>query len=315
MTVPSPPVPSPSAGSTPSADAPAPTRRWLPVGVVAGLVVLAMLVIVGLVVALSGDADRPPAPGAGAGEPMRASPAPSSVAPTTAAPLTAAPAPAFLKTIDYGPAPSGFPADPDPQSTVRPSEGLHPVDRTPVYDAPGGKPRAFLAPTISGVPLTMPIVERRSGWAAVLLPSANRTIGWVPPGDWETVPLRDLIVIERRSHRLIWLRDDKEMRSWRVTLGAPETPTPLGRSFVLGRSKLPGKVYANTDVFALGSLPENVDNLPTALRGAHIGIHAWHNDNSLGKYVSDGCIRLTRDAQRELLSEIAPGTTVVTVDR
>ncbi len=55
--------------------------------------------------------------------------------------------------------------------------------------------------------------------------------------------------------------------------------------------------------------------MPTGLRGAHIGLHSWYNDDTLGKNVTNGCIRLTRSAQRLLLTEVEPGTAFVVVDR
>jgi len=242
------------------------------------------------------------------------SPTPAST-PTPTETFTAAPPPRGLPVIDYGPAPDGFPADPAPLSTVRLGEGLHPTRRIGAYDGPGGRPLAFLAPRISGVELTMPIVDRRAGWAAVLLPSANRSLAWVAPGGWKAVPLRDQIIVERKAHRLIWLRDDAIAKTWKVSLGERRTPTPLGRTFILGRSSLPGRVYAGTDVFALGAVPDDPDAVPTGLRGAHIGIHTWYNDSTLGKNVTDGCIRLTKKGQQQLLAEVRPGTEVVVVDR
>lgn len=251
---------------------------------------------------------QPPAPSPSAGTPGTAQ---SAVEPT----LPAVTAPGDLPVIDYGPPPAGFPADPTPLSTVRPREGLHPTRRVAAYDAPGGRPLAFLAPTIAGVPLTMPIVDRRAGWAAVLLPSANRKVAWVPPGPWTTVPLRDHLVVVRSTHRLLWLRDDELVRSWPVSLGHRSTPTPLGRTFVLGRSSLPGSVYADTDVFALGAVPDSPHAVPPGLRGAHIGLHTWYHDRELGNNTTDGCIRLTRTGQRQLLAELPPGTAVVVLDR
>jgi hypothetical protein len=223
---------------------------------------------------------------------------------------------ADLPVITYGPAPGGFPPDPDSLSAAPLSEGVHPVRTIAAYDAPGGQPRAFLAPTISGVEVTMPIVQRRSGWTAVLLPSVNRTVGWLPPGDgWQTVPLRDQLVVYRSSHQLDWFRNGALVRSWPVTLGSRQTPTPVGRTFILGRSSLPGAVYAGTDVFALGAVPDEPDAVPTGLRGAHIGLHTWYNDDTLGMNVTDGCIRLTKTAQQLLLREIAPGTELVVLDQ
>jgi hypothetical protein len=222
---------------------------------------------------------------------------------------------AGLPVVDYGPAPDVFPPDPEPLSTRRLTEGLRPTGLLGAYDAPGGRARALLAPSIRGVRLTMPIVERRSGWAAVLLPSANRTIAWVPPQGWTSVTLRDQIIVVRSTHELRWYRDDALVRSWRVSLGAKATPTPLGRTFILGTSALSGYVYADTKVFALGAVPDDPDAVPPGLRGAHIGIHTWYHDGELGRNTTDGCIRLTRKGQRLLLDELASGTEVVVVDR
>jgi hypothetical protein len=232
-----------------------------------------------------------------------------------AVPPAAAPA-SDLPVITYQAAPAGFPPDPEPLSTAQLREGVHPTGTIAAYDGPGGQPRAFLAPTISGVELTMPVVQRRSGWTAVLLPSANRTMGWIPPGDgWTTVPLRDQLVVYRGTHQLSWHRDGTPVQSWPVTLGSSRTPTPVGRTFVLGRSTLPGAVYADTDVFALSAVPDEPDSVPAGLRGAHIGLHTWYNDLTLGADVTDGCIRLTKTGQRLLLQEITPGTEVLVLDR
>ena len=219
-----------------------------------------------------------------------------------------------LPVIAYWPSPIGFPADPAPLSTAWLKRGLRPHSRIAVYDAPGGQPRAYLDPTMKGVEITLPIVERRSGWVSVLLPSVNRTVAWVPAGPWTTVALRDQLVMVRSTHQILWFRDATLRRSWAVTLGMESTPTPWGRTFVLGRSRLPGYVYGGTDVLALGAVPDHPDAVPPGLRGAHIGLHTWYHDGELGQNTTDGCIRLTKSGQELLLAEIAPGTAVVVVD-
>jgi hypothetical protein len=271
-------------------------------------------VVLALVFLLPGSCGNPPS---GRPLPTRSpslrSPTPSA---TTKAPVvpSAVPPRTDLPVIDYGPAPEGFPKDLTPMSTVRLVEGLHPIGRIGAYDAPGGQAKAFLDPTISGVDVTMPILERRSGWVGVLLPSVNRTMAWVPPGSWTTVALRDQLVVARSTHQLYWLRNDTLVRSWPVTLGAVGQSTPLGRTFILGRSALPGYVYANTEVFALGAVPDDPGTVPGSLRGAHIGLHTWYNDDTLGKDATNGCIRLTKTGQQQLLAEIMPGTEVLVVD-
>ncbi len=219
-----------------------------------------------------------------------------------------------LPVIAYWPSPIGFPADPAPLSTAWLKEGLRPNNRIAAYDAPGGQPRAYLDPTMRGVEITLPIVQCRSGWVSVLLPSANRTVAWVPPGLWTTVALRDQLVVVLSTHQILWFRDGAFVRSWAVTLGMDATPTPPGRTFVLGRSRLPGYVYGDTDVLALGAVPDHPDTVPPALRGAHIGLHTWYHDGELGQNTTDGCIRVTKSAQDLLLAETMPGTAVVVVD-
>jgi hypothetical protein len=216
--------------------------------------------------------------------------------------------------IDYWTAPRGFPADPDPEALRMLASGLHPTRSIAVYDAPGGRPRARLRPRISGMALILPIVDRRSGWVAVLLPTANRRIGWLPPRGWAARPLRDHLILQRGNHKLIWRRDGVRRETWTVTTGTATTPTPLGRSFVLGRTPTSGSVFAGLDALALSSVPEDRQSLPAALRGAHTGIHGWSDTSAFGRSVSNGCIRMPAAAQRTLLEHIGHGTLVTVVD-
>jgi lipoprotein-anchoring transpeptidase ErfK/SrfK len=254
----------------------------------------------------------PPARWVAAPLPSAASaPAPSASPSATIPP--AAPAPAGLKVIDYSPAPKGFPADPDPMSATPITEALHPTTKIPVYDAPGGNAKAYVEPSLSGVSLVLPMVEHRADWTAVLLPSVNRTIGWVPSGGYTTTTLHDQLVVARGQHTLTWLHDGAEQQSWTVTLGTPATPTPLGRTFVLGHSALPGKVYAGVDGIALGAVPDNPDAVATGLKGAHIGIHSWYQNN-FGGNKSNGCIRVPKPGQQQLLAALPNGTPIVVLD-
>jgi hypothetical protein len=179
-----------------------------------------------------------------------------------------------------------------------------------VYDAPGGSARAYLTRQISGVDLVMPVAARRDGWVAVLLPSMNRSIGWLAPGGWQTRPLHDQIVVHRGAFTLTWLRDGVARQTWTVTVGAPATQTPLGRTFVLGRSSLPSKVYAGLDVLALGAVPDDKEAVAAGLADAHTGIHAWYR-NEFGYRKSNGCVRMPPAAQKVLLDNVPPGTGVV----
>lgn len=258
---------------------------------------------------LAGGEDRPTAAPVPVVQPSL------SAAPRSAEPvLTVAPPPPGLPVIDYWTAPRGFPADPATDSLAAITEGAHPNRAIAVYDAPGGRPRARLKPQISGMTLVLPITERRSGWAAVLLPTANRRIGWLPPQGWTTRPLRDHLIVHRKTHKLSWRRNGIRQASWTVATGTPATPTPLGRSFVLGRTPTGSSIYAGVDALALSSVPENKRSLPAGLRGAHTGIHGWIYESAFGRSSSNGCVRMPREAQRTLLKNIHHGTLVTVVD-
>ena len=216
--------------------------------------------------------------------------------------------------ISYRHVPSGFPADPAPSSTAAVTEGLHPPRRLALYSAPGGRPLAFLPPSIRGVSITVPIVERRAGWVAVLLPSVNRRIGWLPAHGWAPRPLGDQLVVRRRTHELVWLRAGVHRQSWTVAIGSTRTPTPLGRTFVLGRTGTRGAAYAGLDALVLGAVPDDREAVAPGLRDAHTGIHAWYRSSAFGRSISNGCVRMPRAAQRTLLAHLAPGTPVTVLD-
>jgi lipoprotein-anchoring transpeptidase ErfK/SrfK len=238
-----------------------------------------------------------------------------SAAPPVAAPVPkAAPAPAGLVKISYWGTPSGFPGDPAPRSLEAVTEGLRPHGKVAVYDAPGGKARAFLTREISGLPVTVPIVERRPGWVAVLLPSVNRRVGWLPSTSGDVQTLHDQLILDRSDRRLTWLRDGRERGSWEVSIGSPKTPTPLGRTYVMGHTITQGSVYAGEDAIVLGAVPDDRDALSASLRNGHTAIHAWSDSSAFGRNNSNGCIRIPAKVQRTLLKSIGLGAVVHVVD-
>ncbi|HET9516893.1 MAG TPA: L,D-transpeptidase [Actinoplanes sp.] len=238
--------------------------------------------------------------------------APASATSTAPPVPEAAPAAPGLPEISYRRAAPGLPRDRDIRSVEAVTEGLRPATRIALYDAPGGRARAWLPRSISGLQVTVPIVERRPGWLAVLVPSANRRLAWVPESSGEVRPLRDQLVVDLGERRLTWLRDGRRHDTWSVAVGSSRTPTPLGRTFVMGRTTTHGSVFAGLDALVLGSVPEDRDALPASLQGGHTAIHAWRDTSAFGRSVSNGCIRIPATAQRALLRGIPTGV-VLTV--
>jgi hypothetical protein len=271
---------------------------------------VAVIAVVGVVLALRPSDSTPVA-----GPFVVPSPSVSASVPASPAPIpSAASAPAGLPVLNYWNAPPGFPADTDELSTVAATEGVHTSTKRAVYDAPGGKARAFLPPDISGVRLTVPIVERQPGWVAVLLPSINRRVGWLPTGGWASETLHDQLILHRKTHQLTWLLDGVRQQSWTAATGTAATPTPLGRTFVLGPTPTSGAVYAGVDALVLGAVPDHPEALSAGLRNGHTAIHGWYSSAVFGHSVSNGCIRLPKAAQQILLKNIASGTELTVLD-
>ncbi|GIF16833.1 L,D-transpeptidase [Actinoplanes teichomyceticus] len=267
----------------------------------------AAVLATGAAVGLAHDRDPEPVAGQWVTPSSAAAPAPARPS-TSATPLPAAEPPDDLPVISYEQGPRGLPADPEQNSTVAPTQGLRPSKRVALYDAPGGEPRAFLPPKISGLRTVVPIVGEDNGWVAVLVPSVNRRIGWVPPGDWEIQALRDQLVLQRSGHTLSWLRDGQEQQRWTVAVGSAATPTPVGRTYVMGTTRISGEPYLGLDALVLGSIPDDREKMAAAFQLAHTGIHAWYRSSVFGRSVSNGCIRMPGAAQRTLLDEIGAGT-------
>ncbi|WP_306207211.1 L,D-transpeptidase [Actinoplanes sp. RD1] len=243
--------------------------------------------------------------------PPAAAPAPLAPAPARLDQIpVAAKAPRGLPTITYWSAPAGFPRDTAATTTDAVRGGLRPDRQLVVYDGVGGRPRAYLPGSIEGMPVTVPIVRRHRGWVAVLLPTLNRRIGWLPRGGWQPRTLPDQLVLDRHTRRLTWLRDGRPHRRWTVAVGSKRTPTPPGRTFVLGRTATSGAAYAGLDALALGAVPDHPGRVAAGLRDGHTGIHAWHDPAVFGHSISNGCIRTPPSAQRALLHHILPGTVV-----
>jgi lipoprotein-anchoring transpeptidase ErfK/SrfK len=238
---------------------------------------------------------------------------PAVAAPAVAPVPKAAPAPPGLPEISYWRAAPGLPRDPAPHSVEAVAEGLRPHTRIAAYDAPGGRARALLPRSISGLPVTVPIVERRPGWLAVLMPSINRRVAWVPEAAGAVRPLRDQLVVDLSERRLTWLRDGRQLDHWKVAVGASRTPTPLGRTYVMGRTVTHGSVYAGLDALVLGAVPDDRDALAASLRAGHAAIHAWHDESAFGRSISNGCIRVPPKVQRTLLRHLPEGAVLTVV--
>jgi lipoprotein-anchoring transpeptidase ErfK/SrfK len=122
-------------------------------------------------------------------------------------------------------------------------------------------------------------------------------------------------VVQKGAHRLIVLSNGDYIKEYPVALGAPDSPTPEGK-FVLdiGKTKDPAWTTQDGQVYKFGD-PKNILGtrwMPFQDAEGHhgLGIHGTTDPESVGKDVSNGCIRMLNADVEEIFGMLAPGDTV-----
>jgi lipoprotein-anchoring transpeptidase ErfK/SrfK len=168
-------------------------------------------------------------------------------------------------------------------------------------------------PTVFGVVGVRTDRNCKPTWYRVQLPVApNGSTGWVPANAVRTYRVASSIVVTLSTRSLVVYRSDRPIFHARVAVGAPQTPTPVGRYFINERFLLsdPNGPFG---VAALG-ISAHSDVLRTWVQGGPIALHGTDDPASLGSAASHGCIRLTNDDMRRLFA-LAPAGTPVSILR
>jgi lipoprotein-anchoring transpeptidase ErfK/SrfK len=210
---------------------------------------------------------------------------------------------------------TSIPAAPLDQHPFAVTGGLvvHPLAPQVLYAAPGKQPIAVLPVTELDSPTWVPLVQTSLGWDRVLLPSRpNRATGWIFTGGNGGSPLQI-----RRSAYLIRIQtgvrklsvDDAggSLGTWTVAVGAPGTPTPVGRTFLLALLAPPHPTYSPL-ILPLG-LHSNALSSFGGGPGT-VGLHGWPSSSVFGHAVSNGCVRVPA-AALHVLSGVPLGTLVL----
>lgn len=200
----------------------------------------------------------------------------------------------------------GIPAD-----IAAPADGtvVHPTAPLPVSAVPGGPPVATLPDKELGGPTWVPVVAARPGWQRVLLPSRpNGAAGWIPIGGGKvrTAHSPYAIKVDTSARRLDLLRSGRSIGTWSVAVGAPKTPTPAGRTFILA-SLAPAKATYSPLILPVGAHSESLDTFGGG--PGTVAFHGWPQKSVFGQAVTHGCVRVPTDALREL-SKVPLGTPV-----
>lgn len=198
------------------------------------------------------------------------------------------------------------PQDTAPSATTD-GHVVHPRRTLPVYAAPGRRPFAKITPKQLN-DTWLPVIDRREGWSQVLLPSRpNGGTGWLKTAQLDTRQTPYLVRVHLGSRRLELLDDGELVGSWSVAVGAPETPTPVGRTFLLGSIVDDAQSYSPL-ILPLGSHSDTLDSYGGG--PGTVALHGWPDASVFGKAISHGCVRVPADAL-EQLRRVPLGTLVI----
>ncbi len=210
----------------------------------------------------------------------------------------------------YGTTPSA-PRDPAPFGSET-GTVVHPTTARVIYARPGGPAVAALPTTELGSPTWVPVVQSQPGWYRVLLPTRpDRSTGWIylGGGGLQTAYSPYQVDIDLADYRLTILKAGRSLGTWTVAKGAPSTPTPVGRTFVLA-SLVPLQPTYSPLILPLGT---HSDTLTTYGGGpGTVGLHGWPDSGVFGHAVSHGCVRVPAAALRAL-SRVPLGSSVMII--
>jgi lipoprotein-anchoring transpeptidase ErfK/SrfK len=137
----------------------------------------------------------------------------------------------------------------------------------------------------------------------------NGVTAWVPASQVAVAKLSTRIVVDLSEKRVTLYKGGKPVLRARAAIGAPATPTPTGR-FYVNQRLIPADKSGPFGPGAVGvSAFSNV--LTGWVQGGPIAIHGTNAPWSIGKAVSNGCIRIPNAKLRRLFSEALSGTPVL----
>ena len=105
------------------------------------------------------------------------------------------------------------------------------------------------------------------------------------------------ITINTQTHTLTLFRDNNVYKTYTVAVGKPSSPTPKGTFKIINLAINPGGPFG---IRWLGLNAPNGD----------YGIHGTNDPSSIGKNISNGCIRMFNNQVLELSNLVPIGTVV-----
>ena len=147
-------------------------------------------------------------------------------------------------------------------------------------------------------------------WYRVQLPlRPNGVTGFVRAARVRVGTVHTRIVVDVSARRLTLYRSGRRVLSTPVAVGSSATPTPTG-SYYVNQRLIPADAAGPYGPAALGiSAFSNV--LTGWTQGGPVAIHGTNEPWSIGRAVSNGCIRVRNPVLRRLFAAANAGTPVL----
>ena len=190
-------------------------------------------------------------------------------------------------------------------------------NRAVAFRRPGeGRLASFGRLNVNGVPTVFGVrgvvVGRRCGatWYRVQLPlRPNGVVGYVRASAVGMARVRTRIVVDLSSREVTLFRNGRVAIRTRAAIGSSATPTPTGR-FYVNQRLVPSDPSGPFGPGAIG-ISAFSDVLTGWAQGGPIAIHGTNQPWSIGRSVSNGCIRVPNAVLRRMFQAALSGTPVI----
>lgn len=147
-------------------------------------------------------------------------------------------------------------------------------------------------------------------WLYVQLPlRPNGVTGWVRASHVDRIAVSTRIVVDLSERKVRFYKDGRLALQTRAAVGASATPTPLGAYYVNQRL-IPEDPSGAFGPGAIG-ISAFSPVLTGWAQGGPVAIHGTNESWSIGRAVSNGCIRIPNDVDKRLFAEASAGTPVI----
>ena len=215
---------------------------------------------------------------------------------------------AQLRARQGGPLEAPFASDPQTSSCY---STAYVQQSTVLFREPGGEPRLRITKrTEWGSPRVLGVVGQRGDWLGVQASELkNGEVAWIPRERARVDCVRWSVHADLSRRQLYVRKDGHTVRKFRIAIGSPGHTTPLGRFSVTDKLHVTDKdsPYGCCVLALTGHQTHLPEDWPG---GDRLAVHATADLGSIGKPVSLGCMRVTSEEARWLISKMPLGTPV-----